>query len=337
MRRQKSILLVDDKSRGGRIYRLFDVVAKLVTAGAFIYAAYTAGQFESKISGTTILSQREQAESQLRASMFHDLIDPIVGPLKDGEEISPDRQRLLVELLALNFHEHIEFKPLLEDIYERLSLDQEAESQRENLRSVARRVIDRQITLLCVEAEKCELDGYGPVQLFFENKNATETDLEVYHWIGEPGELVQNGPNKLVQNGPVTPASLGQNVCVKSPDNEYLLRISLQEVDTKHHRCNVGIVIKHEATQTTLPPLQFWLTLFDFPFTDNTRIDKDHRFSLVLYNISGYDSPPSEELTVGCGLVWFPPDFITSRERPLNYREIRKLLNINDRKGWWWD
>ena len=306
------------------IFKVFDVIARFATACAFIYAAYVAGQFESKMSGTTILSQREQAESQLRASMFQYLIDPIVGPLKEGERIPVDRERLLVELLTLNFHEHLEFKPLLEDLYKRLATDkslnkEDAGIQQSRLRSVARRVIDRQITVLSVEAEKYGLQGYEPEQIYFKNSIGTNIG-ECYLTKETDGSLL---------NGPAMPAALNEKVCIKSLDNAYLLEIILIEIDIHNHTCKISVTIKDLPAHTIVRVREFMLTEFDFPFTDNTRIDNDHRFSLVIDNFLGIDFLPEEEITVGLRLLWFPKDFITSRERPLNYSEIRKLLNVD--------
>ncbi len=324
-RPNNSISEMDYKERySSGMLKVFDVIAKFATACAFIYAAYVAGQFESKVSGTTILSQREQAESQLRASMFQYLIDPIVGPLKEGERIPPDRERLLVELLTLNFHEHLEFKPLLEDLYKRLATDkslskEDAEIQQSRLRSVARRVIDRQITVLSVEAEKSGLQGYEPEQIYF--KNSIGTNIGECYWTKETDESLLNGP--------AMPAALNEKVCVKSLDNAYLLEIILIEIDIQNHTCKISITIKDLPARTIVRVQEFTLTEFDFPFTDNTRIDNDHRFSLVIDNFLGIDFLPEEEITVGLRLLWFQKDFITSRERPLNYSEIRKLLNID--------
>ena len=87
--------------------------------------------------------------------MFHDLIGPIVGSEKSSGNISLDRQRLLVELLALNFHEHFELKPVMVHVDERLAHEEIPgmdQSQRENargsLRSVARRVLQSQLAML---------------------------------------------------------------------------------------------------------------------------------------------------------------------------------------------
>ena len=104
-----------NKTQEGRslysdILKVLDTIAKLAAAGAIVYAALLANTFQAKMTNVKILSEREQAESQLRATMFTSLIDPISGPSKGIEEIPIKREKLLIELLALNFNEHFEFK-----------------------------------------------------------------------------------------------------------------------------------------------------------------------------------------------------------------------------------
>ena len=138
---------------------IVDSLAKIVGAGAIVFATIIAHNYETKQSAFTLLSQREQAESQLRTSMFSDLIDPITGS-HSRDKISVERERLLVELLLLNFHEHFEFKPLLWDVDQRLLKNTEGMSrdnvikQRKSLRSIAHRVVSRQIALLIKDGAK---------------------------------------------------------------------------------------------------------------------------------------------------------------------------------------
>ena len=136
-----------------------DPILKLTGTFAILFGTWLATSYESKLTAVTLISEREQAESRLRASMFNNLISPISGPSK--EEIDPHRECVLVELLALNFHEHFEFKPLMMHVDKRLSetcyskdnnkkkiTPQEAKYDRDSLRSIARRITDRQIKTL---------------------------------------------------------------------------------------------------------------------------------------------------------------------------------------------
>ncbi len=92
------------------------VIVAIITLIGYFGAAH----IQSRMSATTLISQREQAESELRATMFKDLIGPIIGT-KDQGKMDPKREGLLVGLLALNFGEHFEFKPLLIEVDEKLS------------------------------------------------------------------------------------------------------------------------------------------------------------------------------------------------------------------------
>ena len=71
--------------------------------------------------------------------MLTSLVQPIVG--KTPEPLDADQLTLLVELLALNFHEHIELKPLFERAEDLIYKSTAAERTRrlKSLRSVARR------------------------------------------------------------------------------------------------------------------------------------------------------------------------------------------------------
>jgi hypothetical protein len=59
-------------------------LAKLIAAGAVVGAAKVANTYQSKMSTINLFSQRELAESQLRGTMFGDLIGPMVGSVKCG-------------------------------------------------------------------------------------------------------------------------------------------------------------------------------------------------------------------------------------------------------------
>jgi hypothetical protein len=185
----------DKASRGRSIFlRVLDGMSKYAAPIATILAAiisavflYIANNYQSTMSGITLLNQREQAESNLRAAMFQNLINPIVGNPEKGQKIQPERELLLTELLALNFDEHIELKPLMLLVDQTLAeerakqlkrLEQtKIESEREeavetagegrkSLQSIARRVIDRQVNVLRMEGEKTKCD-LKPVEMFF--------------------------------------------------------------------------------------------------------------------------------------------------------------------------
>ena len=99
-----------------------DVVMKLTVPLGAIVAAWLANHFEPRTrANLQLINQREQAESSLRATMFGQLIAPIAGPGGSEADSDPVRYAVLAQLLTLNFHEHFELKPLLQDADDRLS------------------------------------------------------------------------------------------------------------------------------------------------------------------------------------------------------------------------
>src|SRR5437879_13784152 len=87
-----------------RILEWLEVLAKLVGASAVLVVALLANSLQSKLTGVSIQSQREQAESQLRASMFNNLISPIADPQTRARPMPVDREAILTQLQALNFN-----------------------------------------------------------------------------------------------------------------------------------------------------------------------------------------------------------------------------------------
>ena len=129
-----------------------DAVVKLIVAGVGIFVVVIANDFQSSLTTSNVLNQREQAESQLRAQMFGDLIRPLTTT-SAAQSLTADQELLLAELLALNFHENFEFKPLLVHIDERLKAEKKGSvadraAKRDELRSVANRVMQRQVAML---------------------------------------------------------------------------------------------------------------------------------------------------------------------------------------------
>src|SRR3989449_10413630 len=128
-----------------RILEWLEVLAKLLGASAVLVVDLFANSLQSKLTGVSIQSQREQAESQPRASMFNSLISPIAGPQTGDKPMPVDREVILTELLALNFNENFEMKPLMEDAIKRLATGNtleawEGEDSRWALRSTARQL-----------------------------------------------------------------------------------------------------------------------------------------------------------------------------------------------------
>ncbi len=320
-----------------RLLDWLDVVAKLVGAFAVLGVAIFANSLQSRLTGISIQSQREQADSQLRASMFNSLIGPVVGPQKDGAPISAAREELLAELLALNFHESFELKPLMEDAAERLVAEARGlqprapggPDVRESLWSIARRTSERQKASIAREWEASRAGTgrddarRGFLSGLFRNRARSDSHgCESYTVTVDARserhlEPVQ--PNAACQ----VAAAFRDAVDLKSPDGSYVLRLWAAAADWQNQTVRLNVLPFRVAqgspapTDTTYP---FTLTWFELPFTDNTLLPDGNRFAVYLrLHQSAFQ-------TVTMVVMWFPVGYFTPRERPLNYREVQELL-----------
>lgn len=304
-------------ARPGRLLPSLDVGAKLIAAIAVVCATYVGSTFQSSMTATNLLSQREQADSALRAGMFHDLIDKMLNADKDKGNISADRERLLVELLALNFHEHFELKPVMVYVDDRLAREtgqdmtaSQRKAARDSLRSVARRVLQRQIAML-VQAD----GNLSPTQ----QACVQRLDLRV----GQTGDAAGGMP--------ASPCSVAEKyfddlISVDSPSRLYTLAFTIAPGSWTDEAFQVSMRImgnKPDSQGNTVSAdYDFLLTWFDFPFTDNSLLADGTRFSVFLDRVN-----PAEK-TATVKLVWFPQDYFSARERPVNHRQFREKLGI---------
>ena len=292
---------------------------KIVAALAIIFATWIGNNFQRKMTAAKLFSEREQAESDLRAGMFNSLLASLVRP-QDQTDIR--REQLLTELLALNFDEHFELKPLLEYVDEELSLSKtltnsEKVHARGSLRSVARRVIDRQLSLLLRE----EAPPVVSVQVF---KALSEEQRDITYntvRVGFEEQITMLSPSRRYRISIVPKNPDWENNTVdieltvdqiRKPfsDQQDALTVSYYDsaalkfvtMANRPDDPEVTYEITDKKGQEANPdrhPRNFTLTSFDFPFTDNTLLGDGNRFALTLYKVERYDdeeietSPPA--------------------------------------------
>jgi hypothetical protein len=291
------------------VLAVIDVLAKLTAASALVLGAIIANSYQAKLTGTTILSQREQSETQLRASMFSSLIGPIIGAQK-GDSTPADREQLLVELLLLNFHEHFELKPLMLHADSRLAAKnvagmtlQQAQNAREELRSITRRVAAQQIADL--------IRGSDPSQAQTQGCRIYLVSLNV-----GPAENSRGGKCQLFK-------SFEDVVRVESPDKKYTLSMVASNPDWVNETFNVSVSLttntKDEEQNYQDLTYNFVLSWFDLPLTDNTLLPDGNRFAFTLAAVM-------KEREATLRIIWFPKDYVTPRERPLDSRRYLQLV-----------
>lgn len=319
---------------------VLDVTAKLLGALFLLWVAYIGNNLQARLTGISLQSQREQAESQLRANMFSNLISPIIGPKKDGEELKADREELLVDLLALNFHDDFELKPLMEDVDKKLVNEADtpesetAAAERKALWSISRRVAARQIASIQYEWETNKAHGIRgwmkglfssnpgchiyTITLSKNSEPAAQTDPN------QPGEATGGGDPCAVK------AEFEKPFSASSPDHAYTVWMVAGHPDWANQTVRLDVSTIPEEEEKEPEPsatYQFTLTWFDLPLTDNTLLPDSNRFAVNLQGIKesdGQDSPGTVEIRV----LWFPKGYFTPRERPLNFQQVRKLIGL---------
>jgi hypothetical protein len=235
---------------------------------------------------TELMSKREEAESSLRKDMFVSIISSF---LKPGNS-SLDEKVLNLELLAYNFHESLNLKPLF--IYLQKQIGRTSGSDRaeyeERLVKVAREITHKQ--MLVLESAGAKADR-----------------------IVDLGELKKN-PGGIVLDDAV----------LKIGDMERQFSIVALQADPKTRELKLRLEIRTVVDSTQQPEIntaEFWVGSFDFPMIDNTRLSNDERCAIVL---NAFDSE-SADIT----LVFFPGAYASLKEKPYYQEVVANLMKTN--------
>ena len=241
---------------------------------------------------TELMSRREESESALRKDMCVSIINSFVNPRDTG--LGPSVLNL--EMLAYNFHESLNLKPLFEEMRRRVT-SAHAEAQTpaaraknaeylERLESMAREIVRRQMIVL---------EGVG--------KRFDRTiDLS-----GDP-EGTSLEQETLTLDG--VPTTFAMDVLgVDRENREIQIGLSIETPDPELGR------------QTKVA--SFGVSYFDFPMIDNTRLIGGQRCSVVLNSMSD----ESADIT----LVLFPGTYASLKEKPYYNEVIESVLKANKR------
>ena len=231
-----------------------------------------------------LMSQRELAESTLRKDMLVSVIQSYLG----AQAGSIDAHLLQLELLAYNFHDSLNLKPLFVDLSRQLRKrpDPDAADQYRRLTRIAREIADRQRFAL-------ELRG---------DSFRRTVDLQ---------ELTTQGKAGLA----LDPAT----VSVENVNSEINLRVLSAEPSTQTVQIRLdvrpGAVDSEKTPEVTRT--EFEVGFFDFPMIDSTHLANGQRCAVIL---SAFGQETAE-LTTVC----FPGEYASLKDRPY-YDEVVKQL-----------
>ena len=191
---------------------------------------------------TELMSSREQAESGLRKDMFQSIIQAFLSPQSGGLE----GKMLNLEMLAYNFHESLNLKPLfahLQRLVDSSSGKEKAEYV-QRLNEVAQEITTRQLVLL---------QQAGPNfsrSVDFGQLKSNPGGIEL-----EPGKL------KL-----------------DSVEREFKLSVLAIDPEQRELTVEMGVTTAGEGMQLR----NFRVGYYDFPMIDNTRLSHDQRVAVVI-------------------------------------------------------
>ena len=202
---------------------------------------------------TQLMSSREQAESGLRKDMFLSIIEVFLRP----EASSMEAKMLNMEMLAYNFHESLNLKPLFKHLERQI----EAASgpakagYYERLTQVAKEIRTRQMVLLEQVGQKFSRN------VDFDQLKANPGGIDI-------------PPAKLV---------------LDKTEREFSL--SVIDVDTERKELTIEMGVSTTGDTSNAQRRTFHVGYYDFPMIDNTRLSKDQRAAVVVnqLNESGAD------------------------------------------------
>jgi hypothetical protein len=240
---------------------------------------------------TELMSQREQAESSLRKDMFKSIIETFMKPAT----VTLEEKVLNLELLAYNFHESLNLKPLflhLQRLMDRhpesIAADpSEIEDCRRRLIKVAREITGKQMLIL---------KGVG---------KSFDRDIDFYDDAGNPQLPVRLDTVTLELD------SIRRHFCIE-----------VFEFDQETGEIEIEVEVWGDGE----PYLNdFGVGPFDFPMLDNSRLSDDQRFAVMLDEF--------DESSALITLVYFPGRYASLKEKPYYDDIVKRLLpGIVERK-----
>ena len=236
-----------------------------------------------------LMSRREEAESALRKDMFVSIIGSFLQP-SAGDL---DGKVLNLELLAYNFNESLNLKPLFLDLQRRMAALKPAERDPfvRRLNRVAREISARQLFAL---------EGRG--QSF-----RRSVDLEELDKAGRIGLSID-----------------AESLDINGITSDVGLRVL--EVDREQQQLRVRLEVSSPegGNQVSEARATFDVGYYDFPMIDNTRLSNGLRCAVTLAAFS----PASADVTVTC----FPGEYASLKDR-LYYDEVIQKLQRTSTDG----
>jgi hypothetical protein len=237
---------------------------------------------------TELMSKREESESALRKDMFISIIGTFLKP----GATNLDERVLNLELLAYNFHESLNLKPLF--TYLEKQIENSGESRKQDyldrLYKVATEISRKQMLVLESAGQK------------------TDRAIDLEGFKENPGGF------------PLEDASLTLDGITR----QFSLRVLA--ADKKTRGINIRMEIKTPTDggkNVETHNAEFWVGFFDFPMIDNTRLPHDQRAAVILNAF--------EDGIADITLAYFPGSYASLKEKPYYGEVIQNLMKASEK------
>ncbi len=290
-----------------------------------------------------IMSRRESADSEIRASMFNTLMTKYLGgfSLGDQEKVNIDdlrRKVVFLNLLIGNFQEYFNSKPLFEDLYRQINELEQRELgkwEAQKLKQLRKELI--KISRSTAKKQEVMLSRIGMTKSLQLKKGRTKCILLYNPYSAGLKEKSRTGQLKDMdveyegkcRESQYASAAVedeaGTQENAKKAKNHYAIEVTA--ADIKDSEVAVKITLYqdyfkgdvYDYRQLVRNDIDFDVSYFDLPYMDNTRLFNGSRFALILQEI-----PPSKNW-VELGVITFHEEFMSLRDRPLFEQMLKKL------------
>ncbi len=268
------------------------LLTAMAVAGLGYYGSKVLEQRQTLDSNTRLyselMSKREESESALRKDMFNSIIGSFLTSRTDAGSL--ESKVLNLELLAENFHESLNLKPLflhLKREIDRLTDRTLRKEYQDRLEMVAREVTRKQMWVLEEAGKKFE----------------RRIDLDSLR--SNPGGLQLDDDSLMID------------------EIRRDFRVIVLEADSVSKNIKVRLEVRTltDSAQSNSEGdvVEFWVGFFDFPMIDNIRLSHDQRSSIVLTEF--------EDGSADISVLEFPGSHASLKEKPY-FEEI--LHNLRE-------
>jgi len=234
-----------------------------------------------------LMGKREASESALRKDMFSSIIDSFVNDKNESLE----EDTLNIELLAYNFHDSLNLKPLFIHLQNKVKASEKPEDQ------------DKKDKLLS--------------RLYILSEEIIDSQLYVLKEVADTKEII-------IIYDVLDTEFITKNFILNIEGIKREIEIQVNEHDAINNRFRVALFIKDLLDENSEVFLvnQSWITLFDFPTVDSVRLSKDGRLSV---SITDYD-----DLSAVLTVALFPGSYASLKEKPYYEDILKQLQEVED-------